>query len=176
MKRTGFTSTPDRPHYWLSDARAPACLVDADTSAAPDAEGLVRLDIELRDGRIAALAPIGTAPAEATSLHGGLVWPGFADIHTHLDKGHIWPRTPNPDGSFFGALTATSVDRKAHWTAADVRARMEFGLQCAWAQGTVAVRLIHAACLEVHDTETAKSQVKLVSTLREPPRQGSTCS
>jgi len=140
MKRTGFTPIPDRPHYWLADARAPACLVEGDTATAPDGEGLVRLDIEIRDGRIASLAPMGTAPAEATGLRGGLVWPGFADIHTHLDKGHIWPRTPNPDGSFFGALSATSVDRKAHWTAADVQARMEFGLQCAFAQGTVAVR------------------------------------
>ncbi len=68
------------------------------------------------------------------------MWPGFVDIHTHLDKGHIWPRSPNPDGSFLGAAGTTLSDRSARWTAEDVRRRMEFGLECAWAQGTVAVR------------------------------------
>lgn len=140
MKRTGFTAVPDQPHYWLANARTPACLVDGEVGGAADFEGLVRLDIEIRDGRIAGLAPFGSAPAGAIQLGGGLVWPGFVDIHTHLDKGHIWPRSPNPDGSFLGAAGATASDRAAHWTAEDVRQRMEFGLQCAYAQGTVAVR------------------------------------
>ena len=26
VKRTGFTAIPPRPHYWLADARAQACL------------------------------------------------------------------------------------------------------------------------------------------------------
>jgi len=140
MKRTGFTNVPDRPHYWLADARTPACLVDGAVGGPADFEGLVRLDLEIRDGRVARLAPPGSAPAEAIQLRGGLIWPGFVDIHTHLDKGHIWPRSPNPDGSFLGAASATASDRAAHWTAEDVRRRMEFGLQCAYAQGTVAVR------------------------------------
>jgi cytosine deaminase len=25
-----------------------------------------------------------------------MVFPAFVDMHTHLDKGHIWPRSPNP--------------------------------------------------------------------------------
>lgn len=140
MRRSGFSSLPDRSHYWLSDARAAACLVDGERVGEPDFEGLVRLDIEIRDGRIASLAPTGSAAAGSSDLRGGLVWPGFVDVHTHLDKGHIWPRTANPTGDFLGAATATSQDRTAHWTAEDVRARMEFGLACAWAQGTVAVR------------------------------------
>jgi cytosine deaminase len=140
MKRAGFVAIPERPHYWLADARAPGCLVDGEIAGSPDFEGLVRLDLEIRDGRIARLTPRGSAPAEAISLGGGLVWPGFVDIHTHLDKGHIWPRSPNPDGSFLGAASATSTDRAAHWTKEDVRQRMEFGLQCAYAQGSVAVR------------------------------------
>lgn len=140
MKRTGFTVVPDTPHYWLADARAQACLVDGDIAGTPDFEGLVRVDLEIRDGRIARLAPLGSAPAGATQLRGGLVWPGFVDVHTHLDKGHIWPRSPNPDGSFLGAASSTSSDRAARWSKEDVRQRMEFGLQCAYAQGTVAVR------------------------------------
>ncbi|HTR87390.1 MAG TPA: cytosine deaminase [Reyranella sp.] len=140
MKRTGHATVPDRPHYWLADARAQACLVDAEGLGAPDFEGLVRFDVEIRDGSIARLAPRGGAPAGSVNLRGGLVWPGFVDIHTHLDKGHIWPRSQNPDGSFLGAASMTSSDRAAHWTAEDIRARMEFGLRCAYAQGTVAVR------------------------------------
>ena len=140
MKRLGFANIPERPHCWLADARAQACLVDGDPTSTPDFEGLVRFDLEVRDGRIASIAPIGTAPAAAIDLKGGLIWPGFVDVHTHLDKGHIWPRSPNPDGSFRGAAGTTSADRSTRWNAEDVRARMEFGLQCAYAQGTVAVR------------------------------------
>jgi cytosine deaminase len=140
VQRVGFTSIPALPHYWLADARAQACLVDGPASGPPDFEGLVRFDLEIAHGRIASVAPLGTAPAGAIDLKGGLVWPGFVDVHTHLDKGHIWPRSPNPDGSFLGAASTSSADRMARWTADDVAARMEFGLQCAWAQGTVAVR------------------------------------
>ncbi len=50
------------------------------------------------------------APGPSHDLDGGLVLPCFVDIHTHLDKGHIWPRTPNPDGTLLGALL-TAVRR-----------------------------------------------------------------
>jgi cytosine deaminase len=123
---------------WLRDARAPAAVL----AAAPgpvDGEGLVRIDLRIEGGRIAAIAPAGTA-TEGVDLRGGQVWPGFVDGHTHLDKGHIWPRAANPDGSFYGALTTVFADRQAHWTAADIRARFAFGLACAHAHGTVAIR------------------------------------
>jgi cytosine deaminase len=73
-------------------------------------------------------------------LQGGVVLPAFVDCHTHLDKGHVWPRTPNPDGTFMGALNAVAADREAAWTEGDVRARMTFSLACAFAHGTQAVR------------------------------------
>ena len=28
---------------------------------------------------------------------GGMVFPAFLDLHTHLDEGPIWSRAPNPD-------------------------------------------------------------------------------
>ena len=105
-------------------------------------EGGDPVDIAIADGRIAAISPAGqgdaTAPRE--EMAGGLVWPGFVDLHTHLDKGHIWPRAENPDGSFAAALAATAADRRARWTAADIARRFEFGLRCAYAHGTVAIR------------------------------------
>ena len=71
---------------------------------------------------------------------GAQVWPGCLDMHTHLDKGHIWPRAENPDGTFAGALGAVMADRSANWSEDDVRRRMEFGLKAAFAHGTVAMR------------------------------------
>lgn len=128
------------PDYWLRDARVPAALLASPPPAAAEAEGLVRLDLRIAGGRIAALAPPGTAPAEAgPSLEGGQLWPGFVDGHTHLDKGQIWPRRPNPRGDFAGALEAAAADR-AGWTEADIEARFDFALRAAHAHGTVAIR------------------------------------
>jgi cytosine/creatinine deaminase len=124
--------------YWVRDARVPASLVEG-APGAPDAQDLLRLDVRVEDGRIAALAPIGTAP-DGPSLDGGQLWPGLVDGHTHLDKGHIWPRRPNPTGDFAGAIESVMADRDAAWTEADIAARAEFALRCAHAHGTVAIR------------------------------------
>ncbi|TIT49586.1 MAG: cytosine deaminase, partial [Mesorhizobium sp.] len=78
--------------------------------------------------------------ADAVELGGRIVMPCFVDCHTHIDKGHIWPRKPNPDGTFMGALNATGADRAARWSAADVARRMDFSLRCAYAHGTKALR------------------------------------
>ena len=62
------------------------------------------------------IEPAGTA-AEGVDLAGGIVWPCFVDMHTHLDKGHVVRRTPNPDGTFFGR--ADGDGRRSHcnfWT------------------------------------------------------------
>ena len=66
--------------------------------------------------------------------------PAFVDVHTHLDKGHIWPRKQNPDGSFMSALLAVAEDRERNWAADDVERRMDFALRCAYAHGTAAIR------------------------------------
>lgn len=125
----------------IAGLRVPACLT-ADAPGA-DPEGLVRLDLTIAGGRIEAIAPAGATPAEPglpVLQAPGLGMPCFVDAHTHLDKGHIWPRAPNRDGSFEGARDAVPVDREARWTAADVAARAEFALQAAYAYGTRAIR------------------------------------
>jgi cytosine deaminase len=124
--------------YWLRDARAPGVLVPG-LEAERDADGLIRLDIRIEDGRVAGVAPAGSA-AEGVDLRGGLVWPAPLDAHTHLDKGHIWPRTRNPTGDFAGAIEAVMADRGRSWSEADVEARADFAIRCAYAHGTVAIR------------------------------------
>lgn len=125
----------------LLRATVPVCLVEG-ANLASDADGLAVVDIEIIDGRIAAIRPTGvvTAVGPSIDLDRGMVWPGFVDCHTHLDKGHIWPRAVNPDGTFQGALSTVMADRAANWSAADIKARMEFALQCAYAHGTTAIR------------------------------------
>jgi len=124
--------------FWLRNARAAGVLVPGFVGEA-DADGLVRLDIRIAHGVIAAVAPAGQAP-DGVDLRGGQVWPGFVDAHTHLDKGHIWPRARNPSGDFAGAIGAVMADRSTAWSEADVAARAEFSLRCAYAHGTVAIR------------------------------------
>jgi len=83
---------------------------------------------------------LGGGAAQAVDMGGAMVFPTFTDMHTHLDKGHICARSPNPDGTFIGALSTAGADRAARWTAEDVAARMEFSLRCAYAHGTSAIR------------------------------------
>jgi cytosine deaminase len=129
--------------FVIAGARAPACLVDGLAGQArPDHDGVIAIDLLIDAGRIAALAPAGQIEAAAPRLDakGRLAWPGPVDLHTHLDKGHIWPRARNLDGSFPTALETVRQDREANWSAADVEARMTFSLRCALAHGTVALR------------------------------------
>jgi cytosine deaminase len=112
------------------------------TDLAVSDDGFARVDLEIDGGRIAgATAHAGGAVVPGDiDMREGQVWPCFVDLHAHLDKGHIWPRCANPTGSRAGALAAVSADREACWSRVDVRRRMEFGLRCAWAHGTRAIR------------------------------------
>lgn len=125
----------------LLNGTAPACLLPPEIGG-PDPEALVSVDLGISNGRIEKIRPAGTGLTgnPVADLDGGLVLPSLVDMHTHLDKGHIWPRKPNPDGTFMGALTAVGEDRLANWSAEDVRARMTFGLECAWVHGTGTIR------------------------------------
>ncbi len=121
-----FRSLPPGP-LRLLNVTVPACLIG-------EAGDLVRASLTIDNG------VIGDGPGVPVDMGGAMALPCFVDVHTHLDKGHIWPRSPNPDGTFMGALGATGADRTARWSAADVRARMDFSLRCAFAHGTRAIR------------------------------------
>jgi len=142
---TGFACLPADDAYWIANATAPVCLIDA-PEVAGNGDGLARIDIRIAGGRIAGIRPAepGRAGPRA-DLDGGMVWPCFVDMHTHLDKSHIWPRRPNPDGTFEAALQAVRADREINWTARDLSARMDFSLKSAFAHGTKAIRT-HLDC------------------------------
>ena len=114
--------------FVLTNASIPAALRGRPS-------GFTIEDIAVSDGRI---VEAGTGPC--IDAGGSMVTPTFVDMHTHLDKGHIWPRSPNPDGTFDSALSTVELDRRTSWTAADVRRRMEFALKSAFAHGTGAIR------------------------------------
>nr|WP_105400310.1 cytosine deaminase [Neorhizobium sp. T7_12] len=137
---TAFMTLPDARRFALTNATLPAVLVKGLPAVAKD--GLMEADLVIADGKIEAILPKGSAPADLVSadMRGGMVWPCFADMHTHLDKGHFWDRRPNPDGTFEGALMNVREDRIANWTAEDIRARFEFSLKSAYAHGTKLIR------------------------------------
>jgi cytosine deaminase len=136
----GFARIPRAPRFVLANATLPAVLTDG-FAASPDEDGLVPADITLRNGVIERIDPPGrrtTLPK--LDLDRGMVWPCFVDMHTHIDKGHIWPRRRNPDGTFAGALEAVSIDREMHWRPHDLERRMDFALRAAYAHGTALLR------------------------------------
>ncbi|MEC8087297.1 MAG: cytosine deaminase [Pseudomonadota bacterium] len=138
-----FTNLPKNRSFVLKNATVPVCLIqDTPKTITADDDGLARLDIEVQNGEINSIAkPRSESLASASiDLDGSLVWPCFADIHTHIDKGHIWPRKRNPNGTRNGAITSTGEDRAANWSKEDIRARMDFSLRCAFAHGTAAIR------------------------------------
>jgi len=131
---------PETDRFALRSATVPRVAAPGLTAAA--AEGLSSADLVISNGKIEAVLPAGGAPLdiEGIDLQERMVWPCFTDMHTHIDKGHIWDRQPNPTGDFEGALTAVRADREANWHAEDVAARMDFSLRCAFAHGTNLLR------------------------------------
>lgn len=121
-----FTTLP-KTAFTLKNVRVPGWVLGQDSD-------LSETSISIDGNRIVAHAD------HSIDMGGSIVFPAFVDMHTHLDKGHIWDRAPNPDGSFPGALETVGADRAANWSADDVRTRMDFALRCAYAHGTRAIR------------------------------------
>jgi cytosine deaminase len=129
--------------YTLRDAKVPRVLLDIEDALhfPPNADGLNLVNIDVVDGRIASVFPAGwVAEDTVVDLGGRQVWPSFADMHAHLDKGYIAQRTAGSDGSGYGAFKSVAADRARHWNAQDVLRRFEFGLRCGYARGTSAIR------------------------------------
>jgi cytosine deaminase len=137
---SGGLAIPATGSFTLANARLHGSLTPGVAFPA-DPDGFMLADITVAIGQIARIVPSERGvPQQAIDLKGRIVLPAFVDCHTHIDKGHIWPRKPNPDGTFVGALVASGEDRAACWTAKDVARRMDFSLRTAYAHGTAALR------------------------------------
>lgn len=151
---------PNVSHYRLTQAHIPACFLQTDDPVLVETarragrspltgDDLCCVDLEIRDGQIVAIAPTGQLPApspvpspdcQTVDLRYKMVWPCFVDMHTHLDKGHTWERTPNVNRTFESALEAVQHDSATYWQSEDVYRRVTFGLKCSYAHGTSALR------------------------------------
>ncbi len=138
-----FEGFPAGTAYTLHRVRLHVSSLE-NSSMAFDNDDWTLADVSVEGGKVSGIATADT-PA-GNDMGGRIVLPAFVDCHTHLDKGHIWPRSPNPDGSFMGALHQVGVDRAANWSAEDLAARMDFALRCAYAYGTKAIRT-HLDCV-----------------------------
>jgi len=129
---------PPGAPFVLRDASAPAALLEI---ASPSE--IARVDIGVEGGHIRFVTPAEArtlAPWPDLPMAGAMAWPCFAEPHAHLDSTQTWTRSPNPDGSFAAGAATIIADRETYWTPEDMRARMEFGLRCAYAHGVRALR------------------------------------
>ncbi|WP_207461605.1 amidohydrolase family protein [Azospirillum sp. SYSU D00513] len=99
--------------------------------------GLV--DIGVRGGRIAAMAPLLDVEAPEILLGGKLVFAGFVDTHVHLDKACLLGRCGHRHGDLGAAIRAVS-QMKRDFTEEDVYARGARVLEKAILKGTTRMR------------------------------------
>ncbi|MGY6529557.1 MAG: cytosine deaminase [Cyanobacterium sp.] len=132
-------------NYWLKNAHVPYDLIENSTAKfdKKTRENLVLCDIEIEGGSIKQITQTSDK-TKGKDLKKGIVLPCFVDIHTHLDKGHIYQRSPNLKGDFATALQTARHDAQ-FWTEEEVYHRMNFGLKCSYAHGAIALRT-HLDC------------------------------
>src|SRR5436305_2464033 len=126
--------------FRLAQASVPVSLVAYSAHLKPNEDGLALCDIIIDSGRIASIDSAIKDDLPRFDLDSGIVLPRLVDVHTHIDKGQIWQRAQNPDGTHMGARAAVMADRDKNWSREDVAKRMDFALRCAFAHGTGALR------------------------------------
>lgn len=99
----------------------------------------VPVDIGVRNGRIADIAPHLDTDAPEIAIDGRLVVPGFVDSHIHLDKSCIMERCHCVEGTLQEAITAVAA-AKLGFTEDDIRMRAQRTLERAIVQGTTRMR------------------------------------
>jgi cytosine deaminase len=97
------------------------------------------VDIGVRRGRFAGIAPAIIADAPEIVIGGRAVLPGFVDSHVHLDKACLLGRCGHLHGGLREAIAAVSA-MKGDFTVADVYARGAQVLERAIGKGTMRMR------------------------------------
>jgi cytosine deaminase len=134
-------------NYWLKNAHIPTCLIKDNQFISDTRENLCLCDIQIQEEKIIQIIKASNnTNTIGIDLQKEIVLPCFVDIHTHLDKGHIFERSPNLQGDFKTALETVKKDA-IFWDEEDLYKRMEFGLKCSYIHGTIAIRT-HLDCHE----------------------------
>lgn len=83
-----------------------------------------RLDVAVRDGRIADVAPTLPRPAKSViDVSGRVVTPGLVDLHTHVHPGSgYWGIDPDPIAWYTGVTTWVDAGSAGAYTLAGLRA------------------------------------------------------
>jgi len=97
------------------------------------------VDIGVKAGRIAAIAPKLACDAVEVDIGGRLALPGFVDTHIHLDKACLLDRCGHDHGNLGDAIRAVSA-MKRDFTVEDVYARGARVLERAIVHGTTRMR------------------------------------
>ena len=140
-KHLSLRNIPADISYSLRNLRLPQVTV-SDLNLPRVGDGLVGADLVIDRGEIKHIAAAnrGETLAYDVDLAQAIVWPCPIDCHTHLDKGQVWPRSPNTDGTFDGAGTQASAESARAAYLEDLSSRVDFSLRTAYAYGTRAVR------------------------------------
>ena len=123
-----------------------------DNARLPDQTELCRLRIDNSGARVTNEAP--TQEVEYWDLDGRLVLPGFAELHTHLDK--TYAPVNNAAGGLWGAIEAFRT-YKAQRSYEDVERAAEQALRKAISEGVT--------CLRSHVNAGGAEDIELVAVL-----------
>jgi cytosine deaminase len=120
------------------------------------------VDLLVRDGVIARIAPAGTLDvADTTVVEGGLVTPHLAEPHCHLDAALLGSRFPNRSGTLVEGIRNWAVARQA-LTHDDVRER---------ALRTIAMYLEHGCTrIRTHVDTASRVAVEALLAVRDEVR------
>jgi cytosine deaminase len=97
------------------------------------------VDVGIRDGRIATIAPELASDGPEHHIGGKLIVPGFVETHIHLDKSCILDRCIVREGTLAEAVAQTAAAKRS-FTEADIYARACRTLDKALVQGTTRMR------------------------------------
>jgi cytosine deaminase len=97
------------------------------------------VDIGIKAGRIAAIAPALQADAPSHEANGSLVCAGFVETHIHLDKTRIIDRCPPEDGRNANAVPRVAAVKHT-FTVEDVYRRASATLENCLLHGTTRMR------------------------------------
>jgi len=103
------------------------------------AGGEAPVDIGVRDGLVAAIAPALAGAGPVADLAGALLCGGFVETHIHLDKSCLTGRCGHAGGALADAIAAVAA-AKAGFTVDDVYARGRRTLEAAILHGTNRMR------------------------------------